>query len=57
MFYTRTTTPWPHPYVRVWLACTKCSRHGSKRLARLADKYGADVRITDLLAHLVGGRA
>lgn len=42
------------PYVRVRLACSKCSRRGSYRLARLAEKYGAGIRMTDLLAHLAG---
>jgi hypothetical protein len=43
-----------YPYVRVRLACTKCPPRGSYRLARLAEKYGADVRMTDLLEQLAG---
>ena len=31
-----------------------CSREGSYRLARLADKYGANIDMRDLLAHLAG---
>lgn len=43
-----------YPYVCVRLACRRCSRRGSYRLARLADKYGAEIRMADLLAHLAG---
>jgi hypothetical protein len=43
-----------YPYVMVKLACRRCSRSGSYKLARLADKYGAEIRMTDLLAHLAG---
>jgi len=43
-----------YPYVRVRIACTKCSRKGSYRLARLADKYGADIPLPDLLEYLAG---
>ena len=43
-----------YPYVTVKLACRRCSRSGSYKLARLADKYGAEIRMTDLLAHLAG---
>jgi hypothetical protein len=42
------------PYVIVRLACTMYSRTGGYRLARLADKYGAKIRMPDLLAHLAG---
>ena len=42
------------PYVKVRLACRKCSREGGYKLARLADKYGANVRMDDLLRMLVG---
>ena len=31
-----------------------CTREGSYRLARLADKYGAQIAMPDLLAHLAG---
>ncbi len=40
------------PYVVVRLACAKCEREGSYRLARLAAKYGLDIRLPDLLAAL-----
>jgi hypothetical protein len=43
-----------YPYVTVRLACRRCSRSGSYKLARLADKYGAEIRITDLLGFLAG---
>lgn len=43
-----------YPYVRVRMACRKCRRRGSYSLARLADKYGANIRMTDLLEHLAG---
>ncbi len=42
------------PYVKVRLACRKCSREGAYKLARLADKYGANVGMGDLLKMLVG---
>lgn len=41
-------------YVIVRLACTLCSRKGSYRLARLADKYGANADMGDLLEYLAG---
>jgi hypothetical protein len=43
-----------YPYVVVRLACTMCSRQGSYRLARLADKYGAEIPMPDLLGWLAG---
>jgi hypothetical protein len=43
-----------YPYVTVKLACRRCSRSGSYKLARLADKYCAEIRMTELLAHLAG---
>ena len=43
-----------YPYVAVKLACRRCSRSGSYKLARLADKYGAEIRMTDLLGFLAG---
>jgi hypothetical protein len=43
-----------YPYVKVRLACRRCSRKGSYSLARLAEKYGAEVRLMDLLGHLAG---
>ncbi len=43
-----------YPYVKVRLACRRCSRTGSYKLARLADKYGAQIKMGDLLAYLAG---
>jgi hypothetical protein len=43
-----------YPYVAVRLDCTMCSRGGAYRLARLADKYGAEIDMRDLLALLAG---
>jgi hypothetical protein len=43
-----------YPYVKVRLACRRCGRKGSYSLARLADKYGAEIRLTDLLGNLAG---
>ena len=40
------------PYVVVRLDCTLCTRTGRYRLARLCDKYGADISIEDLLDRL-----
>jgi hypothetical protein len=40
-------------YVKVRLACRQCGREGSYKLARLADKYGANVRMGDPLRMLV----
>lgn len=42
------------PFVTVRLACTRCTRTGSYRLARLADKYGAEIPMDHLLEHLAG---
>jgi hypothetical protein len=41
--------------VVVRLAYTMCSPQGSYRLARLADKYGAEIPVPNLLTHLAGG--
>jgi hypothetical protein len=43
-----------YPYVIVRLACTECSRTGSYRLARLAEKYGAQIDMLQLLEFLAG---
>jgi hypothetical protein len=43
-----------YPYVIVRIACSACDRAGSYRLARLAAKYGADIRLDDLLRRLAG---
>jgi hypothetical protein len=41
-----------YPYVVVRVACTKCSRAGSYRLARLADRYGAEAQMNSVLTML-----
>ena len=41
-----------YPYVVVRLACSRCSRQGQYRLARLAAKYGAEVEMRKLLEFL-----
>ena len=38
-----------YPFIVVRIACTRCSRKGSYRLARLAERYGADVSMVELL--------
>ena len=43
-----------YPYVVVRIACRRCTRKGSYRLARLAAKYGAEIPMMELLAHLAG---
>jgi hypothetical protein len=43
-----------YPHVIVRLACTVCSRKGSYRLARLAEKYGVQIDMRQLLEHLAG---
>ena len=43
-----------YPYVVVRLACRRCTRKGSYRLARLAAKYGSETPMMELLAHLAG---
>ena len=42
------------PYVVVRLDCTLCGRKGRYRLARLADKYGANCTLKELLELLAG---
>lgn len=41
-----------YPFITVRIACSKCARQGSYRLARLADRYGAEIEMTALLGHL-----
>ena len=41
-----------YPHVVVRIACSKCSRKGRYRLARLADKYGAEATMPAVLAQL-----
>ncbi len=43
-----------NPYVVVRIGCRRCTRKGSYRLARLAAKYGAEIPMIELLAHLAG---
>jgi len=43
-----------YPYVVVRIGCRRCTRKGSYRLARLAAKYGAEIPMIELLAHLAG---
>ena len=43
-----------YPYVVVRIGCRRCTRKGSYRLARLAAKYGAEIPMMELLAHLAG---
>ena len=41
-----------YPYVVVRIACSKCARSGAYRLARLADRYGAEAQMNSVLAML-----
>ncbi len=43
-----------YPYVVVRLDCALCSRRGRYRLARLADRYGANCPMAELLDMLAG---
>ena len=43
-----------YPYVVVRLGCSRCARQGQYRLARLADRYGAEIEMTVLLSQLAG---
>lgn len=38
-----------YPYVIVRFSCSYCRRRGKARLARLAERYGADITLEDLL--------
>jgi hypothetical protein len=38
-----------YPLVSVRIACRNCRRRGSYRLARLAERYGADTTLEELL--------
>jgi len=40
------------PYVVVRIACRFCKRSGAYRLARLAEKFGADAAVDDVLRQL-----
>ena len=41
-----------YPYVRVRVACDYCNRKGGYRLARLAEKFGANIPLYELLKRL-----
>ncbi len=38
-----------YPWVVVRLSCRICPRHGRARLARLAERYGAEIELEDML--------
>lgn len=38
-----------YPYVLVRFRCTRCKRAGQSKLARLAEKFGADCPLEELL--------
>lgn len=38
-----------YPWVVVRLSCRICPRHGRTRLARLAERYGAEIELEDML--------
>ena len=44
-----------YPFVIVRIACTRCSRRGQYRLARLAERFGADAELTSVLSKLAAG--
>ncbi|MCX8254649.1 hypothetical protein RHAL1_00610 [Beijerinckiaceae bacterium RH AL1] len=41
-----------YPYVTVRVACSRCPRRGAYRLARLADRYGAEITLPYLIEAL-----
>jgi hypothetical protein len=41
--------PVSYPWIIVRIACRRCDRRGSYRLARLAARFGADVAMPELL--------
>ena len=41
-----------YPYVTVRIACMRCPRKGQYRLARLAERYGAEATLTEVLQKL-----
>ncbi len=43
-----------YPYVVVRIACSKFPRQGAYKLARLADRYGAETEMVRLLQQLAG---
>ena len=44
-----------YPFVVVRISCSRCARKGQYRLARLADRYGAEIELPILLGHLAAG--
>jgi hypothetical protein len=46
----QTLATYPHVVVRI--ACRNCKRRGSYRLARLAERFGADATLDDVLMKL-----
>ena len=38
-----------YPYVVVRVACSRCARSGSYRLTRLAERYGSNISMPELL--------
>lgn len=45
-----------YPYVVVRIECGLCGRRGRYRLARLAERYGADITLEDLLDQIARRR-
>ncbi|QTL01887.1 hypothetical protein J5J86_13840 [Aquabacter sp. L1I39] len=45
-----------YPYVVVRIECGLCGRRGRYRLARLAERFGADTSLEDLLDQIAGRR-
>ena len=41
-----------YPYVRVRIRCERCRREGDLSLARLAERYGADAALWDVMLAL-----
>jgi hypothetical protein len=52
VFIVRVNTLATFPYVVVRVACCFCKRSGTYRLARLAEKFGADATVDDVLRQL-----
>lgn len=45
-----------YPFVVVRVECNLCGRRGRYRLARLAERFGADITLEDLLDQIAGAR-
>src|SRR5262249_21782243 len=43
-----------YPWVTVRVACNYCKRHGRYRLARMAERYGAETTCAEVLRQLAG---